>query len=1016
MTTTTTQQPPPSSSAAAASDDDDGDDGNRKREATNASNVAVVGRRRRVLPRTLREMGMIGYGGGDDDVVSAQRNRHKILELLTRSNNNTKGKATNATAMVTKLAAGTFDQKRIKKHETKSPAAAIATTSPSSDDQSRSAKNGLPSRSKATTTTTAAAAAAAASAAASAAVVATSTAAIEPVLPQDEILAESSSMQLVLRRTVGGTTVSDLFDKCWSERTTPTSGRARDDIDGGTTVAKPVDGGGAFYASWLRRDDKQAIEVGEWEERVAESSADGNGEKSPDRLLDADPDRRLDADRDDHDVDDYNDDGRSRGGSWVGDWDGERYTHRRVVRYRYRRDPNTLGYGLGDPVVDVTQTQYYRAEKKKTARRRSDEDGDDGGLPADDGDDGEQDRSVLSITMEMVGEPFADSFRVQIRGVATRCRRSYSNEEEEDEAATAAASTAESKRKSSVVQLEFGVFVYFTRQVLLKGQIRQVTVEATRHSISSLFDHMLVYSGASPLQPKDNRTIRSSLASLAASLLPNRMSAIEDEMGEEDGITGDGTASGIDCNPFSWLRFCNPKIIHGELSFLDDIDRVLYDIDHLLELVLALPAKDHHGSVDYVRSELTVSIEVLDSILFRDMSEHASVDNRDPIWWMRKTPLAFQRHAGQVVIHPARNIRRQQRKLVSALIAAKNKDVVDPVLESMNVVVSKKMKGSLELFYKAMLAEKDSVFESWLKVTGKSDFRMEKWQSPKLDKRGRPILFRDPWNKEGYDKMRKVSYWFDIIRDLHLEHDDDLGDRDTKDVGLLRVDQLQYLRYDKDADKCVFAVTIQTKGLWFSDTFHCKTRWVVTPSPDKVPTAIQVKSGIFVVIKKYTVASEKIVSELTRLGREQQLTFLRQLKVLLDPVSAESADDVVSGHTLPDVRHETRNCFAACVPWLNPDQRPPSPGTLIASDDDLAAMIDRIRHKLTAVQVILGDRVIGERSELTNFYFSQLLVLRESLDNVVAWAVGREQGDRHDDDDDAAAVRIVARRLSAAIS
>lgn len=76
-------------------------------------------------------------------------------------------------------------------------------------------------------------------------------------------------------------------------------------------------------------------------------------------------------------------------GQSIGDWDNETFPQRRAVTY-----PDTISHSLGKPQVLAKQTHYLRTQAN--------------------------DWSNLSMAIEMDGEPFADSFNMQIRLVSTR--------------------------------------------------------------------------------------------------------------------------------------------------------------------------------------------------------------------------------------------------------------------------------------------------------------------------------------------------------------------------------------------------------------------------------------------------------------------------------------------------------------------------------------------------------------------------------------------------------------------
>ena len=195
---------------------------------------------------------------------------------------------------------------------------------------------------------------------------------------------------------------------------------------------------------------------------------------------------------------------------FIGDWDNETYPQRRVVRYCYKRDPKTLGYSLGKPQVFVTQTQYCRTQGN--------------------------DRSVLAITMEMDGEPFADSFKVLIRGVSTRVG-------END------------------MSIDFGVFVYFTKQIIVANNIRRITISATAESMLDLFNRMKKACGSEEVE----------------------WQVVEENETEAESVTCDLCLKGHS----ELFSFCFPFLIHKKV-FKDDIDQATFDRNSTLFLLCLL--------------------------------------------------------------------------------------------------------------------------------------------------------------------------------------------------------------------------------------------------------------------------------------------------------------------------------------------------------------------------------------------------------------------------------------------
>ena len=124
-------------------------------------------------------------------------------------------------------------------------------------------------------------------------------------------------------------------------------------------------------------------------------------------------------------------------------FDQHNFSQKRTVTYFYTRDPHTLGYNLGDPVVYVTQTHYYQTS------------------------DNHQ-RSILAMTVEMKGEVYADHFCVHIRGVATQ-----------------------SSDRVSIL-LDFGVAVEYLTPTpfFMKRQVTSLAQTATHETIRNLYQHM----------------------------------------------------------------------------------------------------------------------------------------------------------------------------------------------------------------------------------------------------------------------------------------------------------------------------------------------------------------------------------------------------------------------------------------------------------------------------------------------------------------------------------------------
>lgn len=220
-------------------------------------------------------------------------------------------------------------------------------------------------------------------------------------------------------------------------------------------------------------------------------------------------------------------------GDFVGAWDGEPYPQKRLVTYMYKRDPGTMGYALGKPEVVVRSTHYCRTI--------------------------DNDRSIITMTLNCDGEVLSDCFQVQIRGVATRLGESD-------------------------IVINFAVFVVFTKTSLIAGKIRDGCRSATHESMLDLFQHIKTALGASEV-PRQ------------------ALGVVEDE--------DDGDTESMVCDRF-WPFCRNPPVP----TFMDDIDQEMHRLRRTLDLVLHLPAsEDDDKAIQIVSYELAVVHVTLDNLL-----------------------------------------------------------------------------------------------------------------------------------------------------------------------------------------------------------------------------------------------------------------------------------------------------------------------------------------------------------------------------------------------------------------
>lgn len=133
--------------------------------------------------------------------------------------------------------------------------------------------------------------------------------------------------------------------------------------------------------------------------------------------------------------------------------DDQTYTQRRTITYTFNRDPKCLGYHLGKPQVDCTQTMYYKQLDDR--------------------------RAIIAICMDTAGDVCSDCFRIHIRGVITMAGAKKKDGDDDQKGSTTS------------LLVDFGVNTEFVKRTLLSKYIRGIVEDATRNSILTLFDMIL---------------------------------------------------------------------------------------------------------------------------------------------------------------------------------------------------------------------------------------------------------------------------------------------------------------------------------------------------------------------------------------------------------------------------------------------------------------------------------------------------------------------------------------------
>ena len=179
-------------------------------------------------------------------------------------------------------------------------------------------------------------------------------------------------MTIVLSRPLRGVSVQQVYEKAWSE--------------GIGTAEKP------FYEPWLIEEECFEIKVEDWE--FAESGSEG----------------------------------------FIGPWDEERYTMRRLCTFKFKRTSHLY---IGPPIAFVKQMHHCRIEGN--------------------------DKCVVCISATMDGIPYSDTFAVEMRWVA---RRQGLND----------------------LDIKVGLEVHFKKSTMLKSQIKSGTVAETKNVHIRMFN------------------------------------------------------------------------------------------------------------------------------------------------------------------------------------------------------------------------------------------------------------------------------------------------------------------------------------------------------------------------------------------------------------------------------------------------------------------------------------------------------------------------------------------------
>jgi hypothetical protein len=140
--------------------------------------------------------------------------------------------------------------------------------------------------------------------------------------------------------------------------------------------------------------------------------------------------------------------------------------------------------------------------------------------------------------------------------------------------------------------------------------------------------------------------------------------------------------------------------------------------------------------------------------------------------------------------------------------------------------------------------------------------------------------------------------------------------------------------------------------------------------------------------KSRLVTADKIVAETTKRVTKQQRELLQFVKVALGVAHSTTPKIFACDEAETSKRHPLTHC----IPWMG-NETYTYPGSLIASNEELMNQVSIIERGLRAVDRISSNvREPGQHTEDTNFYMSQLIVIREARNNIIAWHGDHELG------------------------
>lgn len=215
--------------------------------------------------------------------------------------------------------------------------------------------------------------------------------------------------------------------------------------------------------------------------------------------------------------------------------------------------------------------------------------------------------------------------------------------------------------------------------------------------------------------------------------------------------------------------------------------------------------------------------------------------------------------------------------------------------EKMQILLTKKLANvSIGNYYDICWSEGENPYGSWLTSMGKTALTVGKWEEGE---------FVEDISGEKFAKHRVVTF------------------SQKTAAGVASVTNTQYCRLEGD-DKCVVAMSVQTEGIPYGESFVVSVRWAATRM-GKLKHSSKIQIGVYVNFLKSTIFEGKIRSGVVESTLQQQShlfeTFKNACSNTLGDIIGEDEDqaEVLQDTEAKPVKSR-QNVNTFLVEFLNP--------------------------------------------------------------------------------------------------